>query len=510
MTKSEIQKTVHLILRKGIKSGANSIHIEQDCEGPRLRYRLKGVLKSLKQQWFDENPSKIVKEVISEFKSMAGINPREKSVPQNGVLNAGFLDPAEENGGELYFSVSTCPSVFGENVTLKRLQNYNEEQELAENQHATHVYEPFERLLDHPKGVILVSGPAGSRRISTVYGALGWLHHPGIKIVTAEDPIAFSLPGVMQTQVNHGRDLTVAKLAHSFLKLDPDVIFLGAMDDEETARKGFEAATGGHLVLSTIQSSDALNTISLLRRLNINSSLIASGLLGVLSQISVKRICQSCIKKYKPEKKEWSILFDTFPSHIIFYKGKGCEECHYTGFRGDIILSELFVINENMAAAVSSGADERAIREMALAAGMKTMIDDGLMKLNHTTLSEILQSVPRAMLRAHIQKTDGARRVPQEAGGLDSALPGEADSHIMSLTVSEPESQKDQIGIMYEKYAIAAQGAEKGAGTADAALFFEFVSGNYRKICGRYQCRSVLFSLFMKGEDVAVSAVPGI
>jgi type IV pilus assembly protein PilB len=493
MTKSEIQKTVHLILRKGIQSGSNVIHIEQDCEGPKLRYRLNGVLKALKQEWFGQHPSEMLKGVIFELKSMAGLDPREKSMPQNGILNADFLDREGKNGGDLYFTVSTCPAVFGETVTLRRLHQYSEDQELSENQHATHVYEPFEKLLDQPEGVILVAGPADSRKTSTIYSALRWLHHPGIKIITAEDPIAYSLPGIMQTQVNPGRDLGYAKLVHAFLKLDPDVIFIGAMDEKDSARKGFEVAQSQHLVLGTVQSNDALNAISQLRRLGLDNTRIVANLLGILSQLSVKRICQSCIKKYRPDETEWRILFDTFPSNLIFYKGKGCEECHFTGYRGRIVLSELLSMDESLSRAIAGGADEKTIRELALAGGMKTIIDDGLMKLNHTTLSEIITNVPHDVLKAHVERSRSEEK---------------ADSTVMSVAISDPDSEKEEITRLYDKYADLAEESGAGEGRGDAALFFEFVSENFKKISTQKQCGTVVFSVVMGDDGARLNAVP--
>ncbi len=247
--------------------------------------------------------------------------------------------------------------------------------------------------------MVLVTGPTGSGKTSTLYGALQFIYNPGIKIVTAEDPIEYSIPGIMQTQIHSKINLTFARLLRSFLRSDPDVILVGEMRDEETANIGFDAVQTGHLLLSTLHTNDAVGAISRLRGLNVDPNQIASGLMGVLAQRLLRRICTSCSTKYIPTKEEWSLLFNSYPSDFIFYTAKGCELCDFTGYNGRTLISEFFVMNEDIVRALITDAGEKEIKRIAINGGMKTMLDDAILKLDQTTLSEIIRIVHHEMIK---------------------------------------------------------------------------------------------------------------
>jgi type II secretory ATPase GspE/PulE/Tfp pilus assembly ATPase PilB-like protein len=265
--------------------------------------------------------------------------------------------------------------------------------------HSAHVLEPFKAALKSSAGMVLVSGPTGSGKTSTLYGALMHINHPGIKIITAEDPIEYSFPDIMQTQIKPKINLTFAKLLRSFLRFDPDIILVGEMRDKETASIGFDAALTGHLLLSTIHTNDAVSAVTRLLDLGIEYNQMASSLMAVLAQRLVRTICPVCKKAYTPKKEEWVLLFEKYPEHLTFYTGEGCEECKFTGYKGRTLISEIFVVDRNISLAMNRGESENEIRRIALKEGMKTMLDDGIMKLDQTTLDELIRVVPHEMLK---------------------------------------------------------------------------------------------------------------
>lgn len=247
--------------------------------------------------------------------------------------------------------------------------------------------------------MILVSGPTGSGKSSTLYAALQYINGPGIKIITAEDPIEYSFPGIMQTQINTKIDLTFARLLRSFLRLDPDVILVGEIRDQETAGISFDAAQTGHVLLSTLHTNDSVSAVSRLVDLGIDYNQIASNLIGVVSQRLVRRNCIKCSRPCTPAKEEWSLFFNRYPEHIHFHKGIGCKACDFTGYSGRTLVSELFEISPKITLAISCKSSENELKRLAVSAGMKTMADDGLMKMNQISLSELIRVLPLEMIK---------------------------------------------------------------------------------------------------------------
>ena len=209
----------------------------------------------------------------------------------------------------------------------------------------------------------------------------------------------------MQTQINTKINLTFTRFLRSFLRSDPDVILVGEIRDSETASIGFDAVQTGHLLLSTLHTNDAVGAISRLRSLNIESNQIASGLIGVLAQRLLRRICTSCNTEYIPNEEEWSLLFNVYPSDLTFYKTEGCELCQFTGFNGRTLISEFFVMNEDIVRALIKNTGEKEIKTMAINGGMKTMLDDAIFKLDQTTLSEIIRIVPHEIIKEFKSRT---------------------------------------------------------------------------------------------------------
>jgi len=356
--------------------------------------------------------------------------------------------------------------------------------------------------------MILVSGPTGSGKSSTLYAALQYLHNPGIKIITAEDPIEYSVPGIMQTQINPKIDLTFSKLLRSFLRLDPDVILVGEMRDEETAKIGFDAAQTGHLLLSTLHTNDAISSITRLLDLGIEYGQIASSLMCVLAQRLVRRICPSCIQEYVPDEDEWGVLFERYPAQLNFHRGQGCEVCNYTGYKGRTLISEIFVVDNEIAQALMRGLNEDEIRKLAVESGMRTMLEDGLTKLSETTLTEIIRVVTHDMIKEYRSRTSAQKTADSLIEQFDNDGDLQADTVSVSFDLTNPERDKATLDLMQSKYESFLGYDDGSAGTVDMSYFKDFIVANFNQICARYGCRKVTFNIENKNGKTGISAVP--
>jgi type IV pilus assembly protein PilB len=393
------QEIVNYIIKYGISKNASDIHIEQDRKEARLRYRIDGMLHTLKTDWLDQSLRYMTGAIVSRIKVMSNLDIAERRMPQDGAFRMSHFDKTNNQKVNLDFRVAVCPAMVGENVTIRILDPRKAKVGLESLGHSEHVLEQFKGLLRSSAGMLILSGPTGSGKTSTLYGALQFISDPGIKIITAEDPIEYSIPGIMQVQVNTKINLTFARLLRSFLRLDPDVILVGEMRDNETAGIGFDAVQTGHLLLTTLHKNDSVSSISRLRDLDIEPNQIASGLMGVVAQRLIRRTCPACSSEYTPANEEWSLLFNTYPDDLTFYKPERCEQCDFTGYNGRTLISEFFVMGEDIALAMVSGASENEIRNMAVKSGMKTMVDDSISRLDQTTLSEIIRVVPHEMIK---------------------------------------------------------------------------------------------------------------
>ncbi|MBW2591731.1 MAG: Flp pilus assembly complex ATPase component TadA [Deltaproteobacteria bacterium] len=506
----EAKQVVDYIIKFGIINNASDIHIEQDRSGARLRYRLDGVLHNAQPEWLDKKVQEVIGAIISRIKIMSDLDIAERRLPQDGVFRINYLDRTSRQRFDLDFRVATCPAIVGENVTIRILDSRKARVGLDKLNHSLHIIDPVKRFLKSAAGMVLVSGPTGSGKSSTLYGALQYVYNPGIKIITAEDPIEYNFPGIMQTQIKPKINLTFARLLRSFLRLDPDVIFIGEIRDEETARIAFDAAQTGHLLLSTIHTNDAVSSITRLLDLNIEQNQIASGLMGVLAQRLVRRVCDVCVREYRPVEEEWSILFDTYPEHLTFYKGIGCKACNFTGYRGRTLISELLEITREIARALSKGATENEIKRLALNAGMRTMIDDGLLKMGQTTLPEIIRVVPIELIKEFKSRTAGQQEavLPEEQPGLDGTA--EVIKMDTAVVISDPVADAPAIDRLYEDYESLNKAVTPSPDRSDPAFFKAFIAKIYQKICTRFNCRQVNFSLRPGTGRVDILAGPAL
>lgn len=505
----EAEELVNFIVKYGILNNASDIHIEQDRQNPKLRYRIDGILQEPNVGWLKRKLNEKIGAIVSRIKVMSNLDIAEKRIPQDGVFRINYYDKATNQKFDLDFRVATCRAIVGENVVIRILDSRKANVGLEHLGISPHVLEPLKRILKSSAGMILVSGPTGSGKSSTLYGALRYVYNPGVKIITAEDPIEYSFPGIMQTQIQPKIGITFVRLLRSFLRCDPDVILVGEVRDEETASIGFDAAQTGHLLLSTIHTNDSVSAISRLLDLHIEHSQIASCLLGVIAQRLIRKICPLCRDEYVPSEDEWRILFDAYPAHLTFFRGQGCEACNFSGYKGRTLISEVFLIDKDISLALSKGLPDVKIKKMAIEAGMKSMLEDGLMRLQETSLSELVRVIPHEMIKTFRSRQEAQQEVNAVINNLfdGTSKQSRPAPTLRNFLISDPESQMSDIDSLFNAYA-SANGDHVNSGHNSTMLFKKFIIDSYRRICSQYQCRNVSFTIHNKGGRAEIYALP--
>lgn len=498
----EAEELVNFIVKYGILNNASDIHIEQDRQGPKLRYRIDGLLQEPNVGWLKQKLSDKVGAIVSRIKVMSNLDIAEKRIPQDGVFRINYYDKGTNQKFDLDFRVATCRAIVGENLTIRILDSRKANVGLDNLNISDSVLAPFKRLLKSSAGMILVSGPTGSGKSSTLYGALQYVYSPGVKIITAEDPIEYSFPGIMQTQILPKIGITFSRLLRSFLRLDPDIILVGEMRDQETASIGFDAAQTGHLMLSTIHTNDSVAAITRLKDLSIENNQIASCLLAVLAQRLIRQICPFCKKEYIPGEDEWNVLFDEYPSHLKFYKGEGCESCNFSGYKGRTLIAEVFVIDKEIGLALSKGYTEAQIKKMAIEAGMKTMLDDGLSKLSETTLSEILRIIPHDMIKAFRSRLHAQHDADEVIDNYD-----ETTAQAKSFLITNPENQDHVLDNMLSHYETINEN-DTSSDNPGLPLFKQFIADSFHSICSSHNCSRVSFTIQNTDGKAKILALP--
>jgi len=381
-----IVRLVNLILSGAAKSGASDIHMEPKETFLQVRYRVDGLLREIMKVPRTQSDA-----TISRMKIISGMDISDRRRPQDGRSRLKY------EGKRIDLRVSTLPTQFGEKVVIrlldsKRAQVTMEQLGLTrENQHT------FQMMLSRAQGMILVTGPTGSGKSSTLYTALNWVKSPTKNIITVEDPIEYQLDGVNQVQINTKAGVTFAAGLRSILRQDPNIILVGEIRDQETAGIALEAAQTGHLLLSTLHTNDAPGTISRLLDLGIEPFLIASAVIGILAQRLVRSPCPSCSVSQPPSADaiEKAGGVSRLPADAKWTAGPGCEECRQSGSKGRIAIHELLVVNDEMRELISRRASEHAIRKAARNAGMRTLLEDGILKAAQglTTLEDVVRVV---------------------------------------------------------------------------------------------------------------------
>jgi type IV pilus assembly protein PilB len=385
ISQAPIVRTADLLLAQAVRDRASDIHLEPESDCLRVRLRIDGVLHESMRL-----PRNIHAPLVSRFKVMAGMNIAEKRRPQDGQIST------EVEGKRIDLRAATSDSVHGEFMVLRVLDKSVSLMSLRELGFSPAALERHIRLLRSPFGMVLVSGPTGSGKTTTLYASVNMLNDAERHIVTIEDPVEYQFDGINQIQVNEKAEITFANGLRSIMRLDPDVILVGEIRDSETARIACQSALTGHLVLSSIHANDAVGVLMRLADLEIEQFLIASSLVGVVAQRMVRRVCTYCAVEEKPGVDEQAIYESELSDALeVMRRGTGCNMCAETGFLGRIGVYEVLLLNEEIRRLLLAGASAAAIRDQAIADGMVPLRRDGMMKVKQgiVTPTEILRSV---------------------------------------------------------------------------------------------------------------------
>ncbi len=381
-----IVKLVNGILLRAAKMGVSDIHIEPYEKSFRVRYRLDGSLHTVMGL-----PMKIKNAVISRVKIMSALDIAERRLPQDGRIKL-KMGPKKA----MDFRVSVLPCLFGEKVVMRLLDKSNLQLDMTKLGFLVDQLKDFKEALDRPYGMVLVTGPTGSGKTTTLYSALSDLNKEDTNIMTAEDPVEFNLAGINQVQMKDDIGLNFAAALRSFLRQDPDVIMVGEIRDYETAEIGVKAALTGHLVLSTLHTNDAPSTINRLLNMGVEPFLVSSAVVLILAQRLVRKVCQNC---KQPDKVTPQVLLEAGFSQedansVVPMKGKGCDICNNTGYKGRVALYEVMPIKDEIKELVLQGASVFDIKRKAIELGTKTLRMNGLIKIKEgmTTLDEVLEN----------------------------------------------------------------------------------------------------------------------
>jgi type IV pilus assembly protein PilB len=380
-----IVKLVNFMITKAVADRASDIHVEPQERDLRIRYRIDGVLHEMMR-----SPKATQAAIISRFKVMADMDIAEARKPQDGHCALTI------SGHKLDFRVSTLPTVYGERVVLRILRKDSILLKLSDLGFLPHNLERFEGSFRKPYGAILVTGPTGSGKSTSLYAAINVLNEPHRHIITAEDPVEYRLPGVNQIQTNPKAGLTFAAALRSFLRCSPDVILVGEIRDHETAQIAIESALTGHLVLSTLHTNDAPGAVTRLVEMGVEPFLVSSAVDCILGQRLARRLCSDCKEEYSPPKVlllDAGYTEDNLPERL--FRPKGCKKCGGTGYRGRMGVHEVLLMSEEISRLTVEAATADEIKKVAVAQGMMTLRLDGLEKvrMGQTSIEEITRVI---------------------------------------------------------------------------------------------------------------------
>jgi len=377
-----VVRLVNLLVENAIASEASDIHIEPFEDSLRVRYRIDGVLYEQ-----ESPPRRLQAAVTSRIKIMAEMNIAERRLPQDGRIRVMV------QGRRVDIRVSTIPTVYGESIVMRLLDRSSVFLPLERLGFSPGMLRHFEKLIQRPHGILLVTGPTGSGKTTTLYGALDKINSPDRKIITVEDPVEYQLKGVNQIPVKPKIGLSFATGLRHIVRQDPDVILVGEIRDLETAEISIQAALTGHFVFSTLHTNDAPSAITRLQDMGVEPYLLASVLEGVLAQRLVRRICAVCRVPDTPSAADIEALGIDADPHTKLFRGRGCDECRGTGYRGRTGIYELFPITEDVRSLVLRRAPSREIRRLAVDAGMVTLRQDGWARAvdGVTTIEDVLR-----------------------------------------------------------------------------------------------------------------------
>jgi type IV pilus assembly protein PilB len=383
---SEVVRFVDLVLGQGIKDKASDIHFDPTEHKLQIRYRVDGILYNM-----SDAPKYMIPEITSRIKIMANLDISKTRVPQDGRLSIRTSD-----NRKIDLRVATLPSNYGEKIVMRILDNSSAQLALTQLGFSDINLERFRTAALRPYGMVLVTGPTGSGKSTTLYSALNEIASPEINIITAEDPIEYQIAGITQVPVNPKQGLTFEAVLRTILRADPDVILVGEIRDLETARIAMQAGLTGHMVFSTLHTNDAASAITRLGDMGVESFITASTLVGIVSQRLVRRLCKKCKTTYEPTELDMDAVgFGHADGIPTLYKPNGCKECNQTGYRGRLAIHEVLNLTEPIQEAIVAGAKAIELNRMAVADGMISLKEDGFEKVRQglTSIQEIVRVV---------------------------------------------------------------------------------------------------------------------
>jgi type IV pilus assembly protein PilB len=381
---NKIVRLINFVLLQAIKDKASDIHFEPFEEEFKMRYRIDGVLYEMVPP-----PMHLALPIVSRIKIMSKLDISERRLPQDGRIELNV------SGSPVDLRVSILPTMFGESVVMRVLDRSNVQLSLDKIGLRTTDYEKISDIIRRPNGIVVVTGPTGSGKTTTLYAALSELNQPTTKILTAEDPVEYDIDGLVQCQINTDQDLTFARLLRSFLRQDPDIILIGETRDLETAQIAVQASLTGHLVFTTLHTNDAPSTILRLVDLGIESFLITATVEAIIAQRLVRRICVKCKEEYTPSLEELLELklHKEDVEGRTFFRGNGCESCNHSGYRGRLAIFEIMEFDDAISELVLSQASTAVLRVEAQKRGMRSLRESGLLSIfdGETTIDEVVR-----------------------------------------------------------------------------------------------------------------------
>ncbi|WP_429374067.1 GspE/PulE family protein [Paenibacillus sp. DS2015] len=379
---SPIVRLVDQMIQQAVQLKASDIHVDPGENNLAIRYRIDGTLKTERHI-----PKQMQGFITARLKIMAKLNIAERRLPQDGRIKVQF------DFRMVDIRVSSLPTIYGEKIVLRLLDTSTGLKDIDHLGFNDHSLKMFKEMIERPYGIILITGPTGSGKTTTLYSVLSQLNEESVNIITVEDPVEYQVEGINQVQVNTSIGLSFAAGLRSILRQDPNIVMLGEIRDTETAEIAVRASLTGHLVLSTLHTNDAISTITRLRDMGIEPYLIASSLIGIVAQRLVRRICVDCKGTREPTEQE--TIF--FRSHGIevqeLHHGKGCGNCNHTGYRGRIAIHEVLLVNDAIRELITSSASFDELRTATRSQGMIELMDDGVDKVvqGFTTLQEVMR-----------------------------------------------------------------------------------------------------------------------
>jgi type IV pilus assembly protein PilB len=379
---SPVVRLLELLINDAISTGASDLHIEPEDQAVRIRHRVDGVLIPS-----DTIPKDLHPALISRIKVLGGMDITEQRMPQDGRISQMV------NGRRVDLRIATFPTTFGEKVAIRILEKEKLVRGLADLGFTKKNYAMFRDILSKSRGIVLVTGPTGSGKTTTLYSALAYLSSTEKNILTVEDPVEYQIPSIRQTQIRPKAGFTFATAIRSLLRQDPDVIMIGEIRDPETAQLALRAALSGILVFSTLHTQDSAGAVPRLMDMGLEPYLLASGIVGVIAQRLMRAICPDCKATVTYPAEVLAKVGLKPDADLVFYRGKGCTRCGNTGYRGRIGAFEILVIDHTVHTLIRERADSRLIKQAAVASGMSTLMDDALAKalFGYTTIEEVLR-----------------------------------------------------------------------------------------------------------------------